>query len=161
MTEFLIEIGCENRPASQDADRRYVQDEQKQIDVALALGDIKQIGTTPKEEEDDPPWHGDYPIYQFVGPQITEQRADNVCFTLDPRLRGSRYGNPPHIDHNPGQVHCGMHEALWAAYCYDHPGAGLNTDENYYALLRGIMWRYAGENMIPEFVPETGYEEQQ
>ncbi|MGL5407344.1 MAG: hypothetical protein ACRDAP_01180, partial [Shewanella sp.] len=100
-----------------------------------------------------------YPIYDFVGPQQTAQGADTVRFTLDPRYLGVEVGMVPHIDHNIGAIHHGMYTALWAAYCYDN-GQAASTEENYEALERGIVWRYAGEGVEPGFVPDSDSEDE-
>ncbi|MGL5408191.1 MAG: hypothetical protein ACRDAP_05640 [Shewanella sp.] len=157
MTQFLIEIGNEHPPADQDVGRRYVQDEEAQIQQALLLGDITQIGTTDTHQpgpEEGPEWGGNYPIYQFVGPQNTSQGLDEVKFTLDPRFKGVEAEIVPRIEHHIGAIHHGMYTALWAAYCYDN-GQAAYTEENYEALEHGIMWRYAGEGVEPKFVPDS------
>ncbi|MGL5407343.1 MAG: hypothetical protein ACRDAP_01170 [Shewanella sp.] len=157
MTKFLIQIGNEHPPAQQDANRRYVEDKEKQIEEALKLGDIKQSGTTQThqlEPGEGPEWGGNYPIYDFIGPQHSTTHApDVVRFSLDPRCGDASFGMVPHIEHQIGQVHEGMSDALWAAFCFDNPGPDFCTEANYYALLRGLAWRYAPDGQPPQFVP--------
>lgn len=157
MTDFLMQIGRENRPPEQDANRRYVVNVNNQIQEALRLEDIFQQGTTPPTAQEDAEFlgPGNYPIYQFLG----TVGYDRLLFTEDPAVVDVVAGNPPDIDHQPGQLHSGMEHALWAGYCYDHAREGLDTLENYEDLCRGIVFRYAGENQTPEFVPFIGYEQ--
>ncbi|MGL6177424.1 MAG: hypothetical protein ACRC1U_10580 [Vibrionaceae bacterium] len=147
MTAFLMQIGSEHRPEPQDANRRYQLNERDQVRVALELGDIVQVGYTEVNDGQDEPLNGCYPIYQFVG----AEGVDDIRFTLDPSCAEPTWGTPPVIEHVPGQVHAGMEHALWASFRYNHPGEEADTEENYYDLQRGIMWRYAGEGKEPKF----------
>lgn len=156
MTAFLMQIGREHIPDAQDANRRYQQNQRDQVRVALELGDITQVGYTEVNKDQAEPYNGCYPIYQFSGPEGT----DDIRFTLDPSCVEIVTGMPPDIDHVPGQVHSGMQNALWASFRYNHQEAEADTEKNYYDLFRGIMWRYAGEGQKPEFVPATGYPQQ-
>ncbi|MGL4733704.1 MAG: hypothetical protein ACRCWB_01065 [Enterovibrio sp.] len=157
MTDFLMQIGRENRPPEQDANRRYVVNVNNQIQEALRLEDIFQQGTTEATTQEEAQFlgPGNFPIYQFLG----TVGYDRLLFTEDPAVVDVAWGRPPEMDHQPGQVHSGMEHALWAGYCYDHAGEGLDTLENYEDLCRGIVFRYAGENQTPEFVLLTGYEQ--
>ncbi|MGL6175901.1 MAG: hypothetical protein ACRC1U_02730 [Vibrionaceae bacterium] len=167
MTRFLMQIGRENPPPPDDGAEAAESLEQirereaQQVKMALDIGDIRQIGTTPV-----PRWErafnrlpalirdrinripklkiepkGNYPIYQFFG----EEGGDDIKFTLDPSLAQAACASiPPRIIHLPGEVHQGMWPALWGAFCYDHQTE--ETDDNYQALLRGIEVRYSGDN---------------
>ncbi|MGL6176409.1 MAG: hypothetical protein ACRC1U_05375 [Vibrionaceae bacterium] len=157
MTRFLMEIGRENpappdggAQADESEEQRKAKEEQ-QVQMALELGDIRQVGTTELSTKQkirnafgccccSEPVEG-FPIYQFFG----EEGADEIKFTLDPSLAQAACASiPPRIVHRPGEVHQGMWPALWGAFCYDHPTE--ETEDNYEALLRGIEVRYSGDN---------------
>lgn len=155
VTIFLMEIGREN-PAPPDggaqADEsleQLRQREEQQVQMALRLGDIFQVGTTELSIKQkiknaicccSERVEG-FPIYQFFGGEM----GDDIKFTLDPSTpEREGLSIPPHIPHHPGDVHQGMWPALWGAFCYDYPTE--QTDENYEALLRGIEVRYSGDN---------------
>ncbi|MGL4733702.1 MAG: hypothetical protein ACRCWB_01055 [Enterovibrio sp.] len=147
MTLFLMEIGSQHRPPPEDAGLIYRVNEEQQVQMALELGDIAQVGTT---EPPAPPEEGgaaaavpeSYSIYQFEG----AEGNDFLKFTLDPNLRelaGMSY--PPYIPHQPGQVHHGMESALWGGYCYDHP-TPQDRHQQFQDLCTGIRVRYSGDN---------------
>lgn len=133
MTRFLIQIGSENRISPEDAGVELPPvDPQQQVQTALDLGDITQVGTT----------EGDYPIYQFVGPE----GDDILKLSLDPSVADAvDISFPPIYTHSPGQVHRSMEVALWGGYCYDNPAQGP-TQQEYEDLCQGIRVRYAGDN---------------
>ncbi|MGL5250854.1 MAG: hypothetical protein ACRC7P_07225 [Enterovibrio sp.] len=140
MTRFLIQIGSENRIRPEDAGVELPPvDPQQQVQTALDLGDITQVGTT----------EGNYPVYQFVGPE----GDDILKFTLEPAITLEAGGAqaigsmpfPPIYIHRPGLVHGSMVAALWGGYCYDYPAQPATLQE-YEDLCQGIRVRYAGDN---------------
>ncbi|MGL6177145.1 MAG: hypothetical protein ACRC1U_09150 [Vibrionaceae bacterium] len=149
MTDFLIEIGRQQKSLSQGVEIELNECEEEQmVAIAVMLGDIIEIGATTLSKKKGfasafcccTQRAKSYPVYQFAGGAA----FNPLKFTLDSRFaEPADTSVPPRIHHIQGKVHKGMEAVLWGGYCYEHPCRG-DLLGDYEDLRRGIYARYSG-----------------